>query len=540
MPAAGSESSQQQAIREIDKEEIVAAAAVALPGSPGKESENDVDLGNDNQASSQTACTVPGPLFNHRVMFWAKCQGVVTGDTPSDSNLLVRDDAGVVQVVPRYHLCGNTGSAGGSPHLSDSVSAVEGQTSGNSSWSAVATPPPTPSAKSPPSTTGGSPPASTVKAAGVAAPSVGPVKGAIADVVSSKPCSYWGPIAVPSEMPTRMASKTRPSNDGDEQEIRSKVSRVFEPMPLIIPGSIPVELKDLAPPPLVEPVVWLKERRPSPREVKSGKFFPVLTWEEPIEGSNGTPFGPMVSTGSSGVVPTAEDHTSGAVLKESSCWLHSSTRLPNHEGLIPDTGAVDDISGSEFVDRQALEASKHGYEVEWEKLERPKGVSGVGGKDKVCHQRARIPCALPDKSMMKYCPAVIPTSDVPPLVGVDSMSRLNVFFGTRDGAFTMVPEGQNENIVWPEGTKHIKCVQAPSKHWLLTVSAWNEISREKESTGKPASSFVSSSIYPGDKALVPAPGSLEARTVPAHTRDPPCPMRSRETGSPGPYGTPPN
>ena len=193
--------------------------------------------------------------------------------------------------------------------------------------------------------------------------------------------------------------------------------------------------------------------------VKIETVLPVLTWEKPME-CPGQP-GPTVSFG----VP--EPGTTQV-------WLHSSTRLPDHEGLIPDTGAVDDITGSEFVDRQTLEVRKHGLDVEWESLERPKGVSGVGGKDSVCHKRAKIPCALADKSMLKFCPAVIPESDVPPLIGVDTMSSLNVFFGTRKGTFTMVPEDANDKIIWPPGTKHIQCVQAPSKHWLLTVSAWRQ------------------------------------------------------------------
>jgi hypothetical protein len=155
--------------------------------------------------------------------------------------------------------------------------------------------------------------------------------------------------------------------------------------------------------------------------------------------------------------------------------LHSSTRLEgDEEGVIPDTGAVDDITGSEYVERQDAASRKHGMKVEYEDLAHPKGVAGVGGRDRVCTQRAKIPCPLADGSMMKYCPAVIPQSDVPPLMGNDTMSRLNVYFGTRKGTFTMIPEGSDDQIIWPPGTKHIQCVKAPSRHWLLTVSAWQK------------------------------------------------------------------
>ena len=63
-------------------------------------------------------------------------------------------------------------------------------------------------------------------------------------------------------------------------------------------------------------------------------------------------------------------------------------------------------------------------------------------------------------------------SSVPPLVGLEMMSRNNVYFGTRRGTFTMIPEGTDDKIIWPKGTPHIDCVKAPSGHCLLTVSSW--------------------------------------------------------------------
>ena len=70
-----------------------------------------------------------------------------------------------------------------------------------------------------------------------------------------------------------------------------------------------------------------------------------------------------------------------------SVMLHSSTRTEGQEGVIPDTGAVDDITGSDYVQRQDADARQHGFRVEYEDLERPKGVAGVGGRDRVCTQK---------------------------------------------------------------------------------------------------------------------------------------------------------
>ena len=79
------------------------------------------------------------------------------------------------------------------------------------------------------------------------------------------------------------------------------------------------------------------------------------------------------------------------------------------------------------------------------------------------------------------------------------MSKLNVFFGTRQGTFTMVPDGQENHIIWPEGTKHYQCVKAPSGHWLLTVSAW--ISSQQS---KPKDVSAGKSSVPKEKFSTPA------------------------------------
>ncbi len=193
--------------------------------------------------------------------------------------------------------------------------------------------------------------------------------------------------------------------------------------------------------------------------------YPVFSWEEDY------------------IAPTM----SPAVDELPITCLHSATCIDGHEGLMPDTGAVGDLSGSTFIQRQDLEASKHGYRVEWQDLPRPQGVSGVGGRDAVCTKRAIVPGKLVNGALIKSCPAVIPDSTVPPLRGLDTMACLNVYFGTKFGKFIMVPEGKDEEIVWPEGAEIIDMVKAPSGHWLLTVSAWTQARR----SGPSGSSRVS-------------------------------------------------
>ena len=189
------------------------------------------------------------------------------------------------------------------------------------------------------------------------------------------------------------------------------------------------------------------------------EVFPVYSWEEEDTPNRPSPSG-------AGAPNMAQ------------AYLHSSTRIPGMEGLLPDTGAVDDLSGGDFVDRQSVDAAAHGHRTEWQLLQKPKCVSGVGDNAKVCTHRALVPGQMEDGTLFKYCPSVVPSSAIPPLLGCNTMASLNVYFGTKKGLFVMIPNGSDDDIKWPPGTKIIKCRKAPSGHWLLIASAWQKPRRE--------------------------------------------------------------
>ena len=151
------------------------------------------------------------------------------------------------------------------------------------------------------------------------------------------------------------------------------------------------------------------------------------------------------------------------------------TRLPGREGLLVDTGAVDNIAGLDWVMRQVQAARSHKQTEEWQELARPKRVSGVGEGAVSCKHQVLVPGVLHDGTLMRYACAVIPgdPSPVPPLFGLNSMASMNVYFGTKTGRMHMVPEGSDSKIVWPHGTKFIQCEKSPSRHWLVMVSHWD-------------------------------------------------------------------
>ena len=115
------------------------------------------------------------------------------------------------------------------------------------------------------------------------------------------------------------------------------------------------------------------------------------------------------------------------------CTQHCSTGIDGCEGLLVDTGAVDNLTGLDFVVRQHQTVVKYGSKVNGVPLPNPEGVSGVGGRVVQCTERADIPGALEDGRLISYAAPVIPgkTSPVSPLYGLNSMAKLNTYFGTQ-------------------------------------------------------------------------------------------------------------
>ena len=108
--------------------------------------------------------------------------------------------------------------------------------------------------------------------------------------------------------------------------------------------------------------------------------------------------------------------------------------------------------------------------MKWERLANPKHVSGVGDTVKICTHQVILPSRLENGEMIKYATPVIKDDSTPGLYGVDSMSADNTYFGTRKGIMAMIPEGTDDQIQWPRGTRFVNCNKAPSGHWIMQTN----------------------------------------------------------------------
>ena len=176
---------------------------------------------------------------------------------------------------------------------------------------------------------------------------------------------------------------------------------------------------------------------------------------------------------------------------------HAATRLQNgREGLLVDCGAVWDLAGSEHVRRQTEAAQGRGFQTQGSKLDKPRVMSGVGKGAVTCSHQATEHGVIETGELITYSPTVVPPdpmtgepSQLPALYGLNSMAAENVYMGTRGGLMALVPDGAEDKIVWPPGTRFRQCEKAPSGHWLMVISHWDKLGKR-----------------PTTDAIVPPPG----------------------------------
>ena len=187
------------------------------------------------------------------------------------------------------------------------------------------------------------------------------------------------------------------------------------------------------------------------------------------------------------VLLAAGNDTPQPTTKPTPSYNHSGTRLSgNKEGLLVDTGAVQNLTGGDFVARVSVIAEANGRKTSWHPMTKVKHVSGVGDAAKACYYKANVPGMMKNGREIRYVAPVISgePSPCPPLYGLDSMKQTNTYMGTKYGRLAMVPEGSDDQIIWPEGTEFIQCEASPSGHWMIVITDWG--SRASSSRGEVA------------------------------------------------------
>ena len=156
---------------------------------------------------------------------------------------------------------------------------------------------------------------------------------------------------------------------------------------------------------------------------------------------------------------------------------HTRVRLPTGEALLVDTGCIDAIAGSEFVERVANAAKQAGRGAEFQPLSSHLHVEGVGTGSSTCTREALLPIAMEDGLCSTHKTKEVPQSNLPGLLGLEVMDRRRVLLDIVHNKYIEVgPGGFTLNL--SPGSRVLPMQRAPTGHLMLPCTEWNRACRE--------------------------------------------------------------
>ena len=196
---------------------------------------------------------------------------------------------------------------------------------------------------------------------------------------------------------------------------------------------------------------------------------------------------------------------------------HNGTRLPDgRHALLVDTGAWDNIAGSQWADEVAHTAARHGHHPGQAPMQPPLEIQGVGNGTQRCETKAILPITLPRSngsfSLDHYGAPVIPESAVPGLLGLKSMKNRRTIIDTVNNRMYFCGEGPVE-IRPPPGTDVYTLEQAPSGHLMLPISEFESLKRYKATRDRlePGPDPISLPVIaPGTTSTTPSSATTSA------------------------------
>ena len=173
----------------------------------------------------------------------------------------------------------------------------------------------------------------------------------------------------------------------------------------------------------------------------------------------------------------------GEVNNMTTMVYHTMVKLAGErEGVLVDTGALDNLMGENWMDRVAGIAKRFGQGVKQRVLGKAYGVEGVGGSSQ-CKAVAEVPICLPDGSVAEFIGPVIPSSQIPALWGLRSLDNHRCIIDCHNNLLWMVGEGGYELKASP-GTRMYKLERAMSGHLMFPVTEWNKAKATPTSSKK--------------------------------------------------------
>ena len=135
-----------------------------------------------------------------------------------------------------------------------------------------------------------------------------------------------------------------------------------------------------------------------------------------------------------GFAPTYVTYTNAE--SENKAFITSRISSASGEGLLLDTGAVQNMCGEYWLDRTAQEFNTQTgkrINVKYDVLQNPTSISGIGAGALQVKSMCTVPISVtPGQSSTFRC-ALVSGSHAPALLGVDSLRDLNAVIDPRQG-----------------------------------------------------------------------------------------------------------
>jgi hypothetical protein len=141
--------------------------------------------------------------------------------------------------------------------------------------------------------------------------------------------------------------------------------------------------------------------------------------------------------------------------------------------LLVDTGAYQGLAGSEFFAGMIEMAKRAGWADYIKTKYMYRKVTGDGARAQVCTVERTVPWMLETGTCITYNAPEIPDSSVPGLFLLKAMDENNIALVPRRNIAVVIPEGKEDDIIWPEGSQTIQLYRADTGHMMMPVSRFD-------------------------------------------------------------------
>ena len=152
-------------------------------------------------------------------------------------------------------------------------------------------------------------------------------------------------------------------------------------------------------------------------------------------------------------------------------------------GLVADIGSRGNLCGEEWVKEALKTAQRNAHKAKVKPREKPMSVAGVGKEAQDCKNDVAVGGAIPfteetDAMKVLYKAPIIPNSDCPALLGLESLRDLRALIDCRTNDIHFL--GQDDRpLQLPEGTRTVRSELSSTGHLMIPFDSYCELPQHK-------------------------------------------------------------